>query len=104
VFLYIHAVVRLQPPAHAGSSLADFCTLKMEAIRSSETSVDTRSTRRHIPENGILHSHRRENLKSYIKWNWARFFSSTSVSRAPHSLTVLLSDAIYIYIYIYIYI
>jgi hypothetical protein len=47
----------LQPPAHAGSSLADFSTLKMEAIRSSETSVHTRSTRRHIPEGGILHIH-----------------------------------------------
>jgi hypothetical protein len=45
-----------QPPAHAGSSLADFSTLKMEAIRSSETSVPTISTRRHIPEDGILHS------------------------------------------------
>jgi hypothetical protein len=33
---------------------------------SSETSVHTRSTRHHIPENGILHSHRRENLKSYM--------------------------------------
>jgi hypothetical protein len=44
----------------------DFSTLKMEAIRSSETSVHTRSTRRHIPEDGILHSHRRENLKSYV--------------------------------------
>jgi hypothetical protein len=31
--------VTMQPPAHAGSSLADFSTLKMEAIRSSETSV-----------------------------------------------------------------
>jgi hypothetical protein len=29
-----------------------------------EMSVGTRSTRRHIPEDGILHSHRRENLKS----------------------------------------
>jgi hypothetical protein len=38
----------------------------MEAIRSSETSVHTRYTRRHIPEDGMLHSHRRENLKSYI--------------------------------------
>jgi hypothetical protein len=28
-------------------------------------SVHTRSTRRHIPEDGILHSHRRKNLKSY---------------------------------------
>jgi hypothetical protein len=35
--------------------LADFCTLKMEAIRSFETSVHTRSTRRHIPEDGIFH-------------------------------------------------
>jgi hypothetical protein len=59
--------LHLQPPAHAGSSLADFSTLKMEAIRSSETSVHTRSTRRHIPEDGILHSHNRENLKSYIQ-------------------------------------
>jgi hypothetical protein len=40
----------LQPPAHVGSSLADFSTLKMEAIRSSETSVHTRSTRRHISQ------------------------------------------------------
>jgi hypothetical protein len=55
----------LQPPAHAGSSLADFSTLKMEPIRSSETSVYTRSTRLHIQEDGILHIHRRENLKSY---------------------------------------
>jgi hypothetical protein len=33
-----------------------FSTLKMEAIRSSETSVRTRTTRRHVPENGILQS------------------------------------------------
>jgi hypothetical protein len=45
---------RKHPPAHAGSSLVDFSTLKMEAIRSSETSVYTSSTRRYIPEDGIL--------------------------------------------------
>jgi hypothetical protein len=55
----------LQPPDHAGSLFADFSTLKMEAIRSSETSDHTRSTRRHNPEDEILHSHRRENQKSY---------------------------------------
>jgi hypothetical protein len=41
------------------------CTLKMEATRSSETSVHIKPTRLHIPEDDILHSHRRGNLKSY---------------------------------------
>jgi hypothetical protein len=38
----------------------------METMRSCETSVLARATQRHIPEDGILHSHHRENLKSYI--------------------------------------
>jgi hypothetical protein len=37
-----------------------------EAIRSSATSALTRPTQHHISEDGILHSHRRESLKSYI--------------------------------------
>jgi hypothetical protein len=41
-------------------------TVVMEALSSSEASLLTRATRRTIPEDPILHSHCRENLKSYI--------------------------------------
>jgi hypothetical protein len=42
-----------------------FVTMMKEAPGSSETSILTRATRRNNPEDTILHSHCRENLKSY---------------------------------------
>jgi hypothetical protein len=41
-------------------------TLMMEVLCSSETLVPTRVTWSKPPEDDILHSHRRQNLKSYI--------------------------------------
>jgi hypothetical protein len=49
----------------------------MEAIYSSETSVDHRRTaRRYIPEDGIFHTHICENLKSYT----VKFVCNTSTT------------------------
>jgi hypothetical protein len=49
-----------------GQPCIDLRSLKMEAICSSETPIRAKTTRPHNPENGILHSHCFENLKSYI--------------------------------------
>jgi hypothetical protein len=57
-------------------------TLIMETILSSETLVPTRARLRHIPEDGIHHSHRSENLRSYralTGWTLLRICNVSSV-------------------------
>jgi hypothetical protein len=73
----------LQPPAHASSSLADFSTLKMEAIRSSETSVYTRYTPRHIPEDGVLNIIK--NVKEYCLCSVSEYNMHKVRSSCPYA-------------------
>jgi hypothetical protein len=61
----IRSVLRLLVTANIVPNSPILITLMMEAIRFSETSVLTRATWPYISEDGILHSHRREKLKSY---------------------------------------
>jgi hypothetical protein len=64
--VFLRNVLWLLVTADVVLSLSILVTLMTEAIRSSRTLVLTKATRRHIPEDGTFHSHRPENLKSYI--------------------------------------
>jgi hypothetical protein len=64
--LILRSVLQLLVTAIVVPSSLIIFALKIAAIRSSETSILTRATRHHIPEDDILHSHRRENFKSYM--------------------------------------
>jgi hypothetical protein len=71
-----------------------------EALSASETSVLRTATRRNIYEDAILHSHRRENLKSYICVLTVRFdgvrrlLVATNVVPSSPILVTLMMEAL----------
>jgi hypothetical protein len=94
---FLRSVRRLLVMANVVPSSPILVTLMMEALRSSETSVHKRAIRRIIPEDAILHSHRRGNHKSYrrvfpeeIIHKWSRRFLI-----AQHDIKIETSGSIY---------
>jgi hypothetical protein len=63
--LFLLSAVQLIVTVNVGPSSLILLTMMMNVTRFSETSVPTTATRRHIPEDGNLHGHHRDNLKPY---------------------------------------
>jgi hypothetical protein len=63
----VKRITELGKTANVVPSSLSLFTLMMEAAHSSEKSALIRATRCHIPDDSIFHSHRRENLRFYMK-------------------------------------
>jgi hypothetical protein len=87
--VFLRSVRRLLVRASIVPSSPIIVILVKEALSSSETLVLTGTTRCKIPEDGILHSHLREYLKSYIALTGWTLYWRCNMSPAKYELSFL---------------
>jgi hypothetical protein len=63
-----------------------------EALSSSEKPVLTKATLDTIPEDDVLHSHRRENVKSYVALTGWTLYQRRNVSPVKYELGLYIPD------------
>jgi hypothetical protein len=90
--LFLRSVLRLLVTANFIPSWPFLVTLIMWAISSSQTSVLTTATWRDITEEGILHSHRLENLKFYIALTGWALWQRSDVLPVKYELGFYIPD------------
>jgi hypothetical protein len=96
--LHCVALVRTDVSVESGATfirVTPILVTLMKALSYSETSILTRATRRNIPEDAIQHSHRRENLESYIALTGWTLYWRRNVSPVKYEMGFyILEDAI----------